>query len=154
MHTFIYLFTVSPLHTEVPWSRIESESQLPDFLCTWLKIKSTPLQQPELLQLDFFFSFLGPHPRHMEVSRPGVESELQLTAYTTTIATWDLSHICDLCHSCGNTGSLTHWARPGIKPTSSWILAGFVTCWTTTGTPAVGFLTHYTTVGTPKIHKS
>ena len=27
----------------------------------------------------------------------------------------------------GNDGSLTHWARLGIKPTSSWILVGFVT---------------------------
>ena len=26
----------------------------------------------------------------------------------------------------GNSGSLTHWARTGIKPTSSWILVGFV----------------------------
>ena len=26
----------------------------------------------------------------------------------------------------GNTGSLTHWARKGIKPASSWILVGFV----------------------------
>ena len=26
----------------------------------------------------------------------------------------------------GNTGSLTHWVRPGIKPASSWILVGFV----------------------------
>ena len=25
----------------------------------------------------------------------------------------------------GNAGSLTHWARPGIKPMSSWILVGF-----------------------------
>ena len=33
-------------------------------------------------------------------------------AYTTT-------------HS--NAGSLTHWARPGIKPTSSWKLVGFIT---------------------------
>ena len=24
--------------------------------------------------------------------------------------------------ACGNTRSLTHWARPGIEPTSSWIL--------------------------------
>ena len=24
-------------------------------------------------------------------------------------------------------GSLTHWARPGIEPAASWILAGFVT---------------------------
>ena len=27
----------------------------------------------------------------------------------------------------GNTGSLTHWVRPGIKPTTSWILVGFIT---------------------------
>ena len=26
------------------------------------------------------------------------------------------------CHSCGNPGSLTHWARPGMEPTSSQIL--------------------------------
>ena len=26
----------------------------------------------------------------------------------------------------GNAGSLTHWASPGIKPASSWILVGFV----------------------------
>ena len=26
----------------------------------------------------------------------------------------------------GNTGSLTHWARPGIKPATSWFLVGFV----------------------------
>ena len=28
---------------------------------------------------------------------------------------WNLSHIYDLCHSCGNTGFLTHCARLGIK---------------------------------------
>ena len=27
----------------------------------------------------------------------------------------------------GNTRSLTHWARPAIEPSSSWILVGFVT---------------------------
>ena len=32
-----------------------------------------------------------------------------------------------LCHSHSNAGSLTHWARPGIKPAFSWILVGFVT---------------------------
>ena len=26
----------------------------------------------------------------------------------------------------GNTGSLTHWVRPGIKPTTSWFIVGFV----------------------------
>ena len=59
----------------------------------------------------FFFGFLGPHLQHMEVPRLGVKLELQQPTYTTA-------------HS--NTGSLTHWARPGIKPTFLWILFGFV----------------------------
>ena len=37
--------------------------------------------------------------------------------------------------ACKNTGSLTHWARPGTKPASSWIPAGFLTLWATTGIP-------------------
>ena len=32
----------------------------------------------------------------------------------------------------GNAGSLTHWARPGMEPTSSWMLAGFVNHWAMT----------------------
>jgi len=60
----------------------------------------------------FFLVFLGLHLWHMEVPRLGFKSELQLPAYTTA-------------HS--NTGSLTHWARPGIKSVSSWILVRFVT---------------------------
>ena len=34
-----------------------------------------------------FFAFLGPHPRHMEFPRLGVELQLQLPAYTTATAT-------------------------------------------------------------------
>ena len=47
----------------------------------------------------FFFSFLGPHPRHMEVPRLGVESELQLPDCATATAMQDPSLICDLRHS-------------------------------------------------------
>ena len=45
--------------------------------------------------LLFVFLFLGLHLQHMEVPRLGVESELQLLAYTTAIATWNLSSIQD-----------------------------------------------------------
>ena len=31
----------------------------------------------------FFFFFLGPYPGHIDVSRIGIELELQLLAYTT-----------------------------------------------------------------------
>ena len=47
----------------------------------------------------FFFVFLGPHLWHMEVPRLGVESELQLPAYTTAPAPQDLSRVCDLHHN-------------------------------------------------------
>ena len=63
--------------------------------------------------LGFFGGvFLGPHLQHMEVPRLGVESELQVLAYAIATATPE---------------SLTHWARPGIKPESSWILVGLIT---------------------------
>ena len=48
--------------------------------------------------LPFFFC-LGPHPQHLEVPRLGVESELQLPAYTTATAMWDPSRNCDLHQS-------------------------------------------------------
>ena len=51
---------------------------------------------------------------YMEVPGLGVKLDLQLQAYTTAKAT------------CGNTGSLTHWVRPGIEPTSSWRLVFFL----------------------------
>ena len=47
----------------------------------------------------FFFCLLGPHLRDTEVPRLAVELELQLLAYTTATAMWDLSHVCDLHHS-------------------------------------------------------
>ena len=38
---------------------------------------------------------------------------------------WAISATYTAAHN--NTRTLTHWARPGIKPGSSWILVGFVT---------------------------
>ena len=72
------------------------------------------------------FVFLGPHPQHKAVPRLGVNFELQLPAYTAT-AIPDPSHISTYTIAHSNTGSLTHWGRPGIEPVSSWILVGFIT---------------------------
>ena len=49
--------------------------------------------------LLFFFFFLGLKPWYMEIPRLGVQSELQLPAYTTSTAMQDPSCICDLHHS-------------------------------------------------------
>ena len=56
------------------------------------EVKSTQLQNCALkvcsLPLSFFLG--GPHLWHMEVSRLGVESKLQLLTYTTATAIADL----------------------------------------------------------------
>ena len=46
----------------------------------------------------------------------------------------ELRHIFDLHCSLPRARCLTYWERPGIKPTSPWILAGFITYWATMGT--------------------
>ena len=38
-----------------------------------------------------------------------------------------------------NAKSLTHWARPGIKPSSLWILVKIHSHWATIGTPIFSF---------------
>ena len=84
----------------------------------------------EITKWDFFFFFLlflGPHLRHMEVPKLGVESELQLLAYAT-------AH--------GNTGSLTHSARSGIEPATSWFLVRFVSSAPRQELPRLRFLTN------------
>ena len=81
-----------------------------------------------------FFVFLGLHLLHMEVLRPGVQVELQMPAYTTAIAMPDpqpqqhqiQATSATYTTAYGNAKSLTHWARPGIEPVSSWTLARFV----------------------------
>ena len=74
----------------------------------------------------YHFFFKATPAAYMEVPSLRIESELQLPAYSTATVTRGLSHICDLHHSSRQCRSPTHWARPGIEPTSSWILVRFV----------------------------
>ena len=62
---------------------------------------NTDLRQKtvEKAETFFFLVFLGLHPRHMEVPRLGVKSELQLPAYNTATATPDPTRVCNLHHS-------------------------------------------------------
>ena len=55
------------------------------------------------------------------------QCQIQALSVTYTIA-----HI--------NAGSLTHCTGPGMEPTSSWILVGFINHWTTKGTLRLIFL--------------
>ena len=83
--------------------------------------------KPWIFMRKFSLVFLGPHPKHMETPRLGVELELQLPApaqpqqcqipaasvtYTTAHRTID---------------PLTHWVRPGIELASSQILVRLIT---------------------------
>ena len=83
----------------------------------------------------FFLFFLGPYPRHMEVPRLRVESELHLLAYTHPQQQWIWAVSSTYTTAHGNARFLTHWLRPGIEPASSWILARFVNHWATMGPP-------------------
>ena len=79
------------------------------------------------------------HPLLTEVPGPGIKSKL----------------ICDLSHSCGNAGSLTHSAMPKIKPAMPQRQARSLTYCATAGTPiqycliivkvleCVGFIPHH-----------
>ena len=73
----------------------------------------------------FFFFFLELHLRHMEVPRLGVESELQLQAYSTATAILDQSCVCNLYHNSWQCWILNPLSQ-GIGPTFSWILVRFI----------------------------
>ena len=66
---------------------------------------------------SFFFSWL--HLWHTEVPRLGVEPELRLWSTSQPWQHWIQATSATYAAACGITGSLTHWARPGIKPASS-----------------------------------
>ena len=95
-------------------------------------------QYNEIVHFYFIlFVFLGPHPWHMDVPRLGVQLELQLLASSTATATRDPSHDCNLHHSSPQLQILNPLREArDQKPTSSWVLVGFVNHWATTGTPS------------------
>ena len=67
-------------------------------------------------------------PGHWPMPEP--QQQLGIQAVSTTYTT---AH--------GNARSLTHWARPGIEPATTWFLVGFVNHGAWTGTPPSVFST-------------
>ena len=96
---------------------------------SWQMLKSVKMVDGYMVihYMPHFF-FFRVKSKHREVPRQGVESELQLQAYTTATAIPDPSLVHDLYHSSRQRQILTPWARSGIKPASSWILVRFVSC--------------------------
>ena len=105
--------TSGPLHLQWPLLRTLFLLLLPSFRLEVHLLQPEPPpvspSSPPLLQLflqifshpaSFIFAcFLGSHPQHMEVPRPGLELELQLPVYSTATATRDPSYIWDLLNS-------------------------------------------------------
>ena len=88
-----------------------------------------------LLLLLLLFCLFRATPETCGSPRLGVKSQLQLPAYTTATVTQDPNHVSTYTTAQGDVGSLTHWARPGIEPASSWILVRFIKSGATMGTP-------------------
>ena len=84
----------------------------------------------------FFWSFLGPHLWHMEVSRLGVKLELQLLAYATAMPKQDLSlqHSSQQCWILNPLREAWDWTC--VLMDTSWICFH----WAMMGTPMCGFL--------------
>ena len=85
----------------------------------------------------YFFCFLGPYPWHVEGSSLGIESELQLPAYTSATATQDPSSICDLHHSSLQCQILNPLSKARDQTHSLMVLSQIRFCWARTGTPRV-----------------
>ena len=96
--------------------------------------------------IDWFFCFLEPHLQHVEVPRLGVQSEFQLSAYTTATATCNPSHVCNLQHS-----SWRHQITNPLSEARDWTCVLMVPswirfCWATMGTPRLGYFKKKTTL--------
>ena len=91
----------------------------------WIKENFRQQNKQSFSDFFFFFFFLGQHWRHMEVPRLGNCScshwpgpQPQQRRIQALSATYIIAH--------GNAGSLSHWVRPGIELTTSWLPVGFV----------------------------
>ena len=92
----------------------------------------------------FLFLFLGPHPWHMEGSQASGQNRAAAAGLChshSNAGSWiratSATYTTTMAH--GNPGSLTHWAKPGIEPVSSWMLVRFTNHWATMGTHLLTF---------------
>ena len=70
------------------------------------------------VKLCYLFFFLWPYLQHMKVPGLGVESELQVEPIPQPQQHQIQAASTTYTSDCSNARSLTHWARPGTKPTS------------------------------------
>ena len=111
----------------VPWNACTFKIQL------WLFFKCESfIFYFYLLNLFFVFCLSGLHLQHMEVPRLGLNRSCSCQP-TPEPQQCQSQAMSDLHHS--SWQGLTHWARPGIEPSNSWFLIGFVSTAPWMGTP-------------------
>ena len=102
-------------------------------------------------EYNFFFFFLGLHSWHTEIPELGVESELQLQAYTTAMLDpswfWDLHHSSQQCRIPNPLSK----AKDQIEPSFSWILVGLFLLFHN-GNTEYNFYLHSTSIYIKNIH--
>jgi len=79
--------------------------------------------------------FLRSHPRHLEVPRLGVKSELQLSAYATATETPDLSRVSNLHHSSWQCQILNPLSKARDQTRNLMVPSRIHFCCAMTGTP-------------------
>ena len=87
----------------------------------------TNLAKDAPLEISFFFSFLELHLQQMEVPGLGVESVMQLPAYTTATAMPDPTCICTLHCNLWQQWILNPLSKVRDQPPLSWTLYQFLT---------------------------
>ena len=88
-----------------------------------------------LLFFCFCFFVLGPYLQYVEIPRLGVQSDLQLPAYTTATATRDLSCICHLHHSSWQCWNLNPLSEARDQTCILMDTSRIHFCYSTVGTP-------------------
>ena len=134
---YIHIHTHTHTHTHTPFLTLSSIIVYPKRLV----IVPCAVQQELILNVlpSFFFFFFGGGCIHGIWKFPGWGSNgscschpvPQLHRIQAVSLTYTTAH--------SNAGSLTHWVRTGIKPTTSWVLEGFVTAESQRGTPMPSF---------------
>ena len=79
-------------------------------------------------------------PAALEVPRPGVQSELLLSADARTTATPDLSHVCDLYHSSRPRWILNPLSKARDQTCNLMVASQTCFCCSTMGTPKAFFI--------------
>ena len=95
------------------------------------------ISSSKISSIDYFgfFSFQGPSCGMWNFPGEGSNQSCWPMPWQCRIRA--MSAIYTTAHS--NAGYIIHWWRPGIKPTSSWFLIGFVNHWSLKGTPLLIF---------------